>query len=1604
MQIRQRLVLLVSVLLAALLVPLAGPANAAAYDPGTLGGYVYDTSDYTGLSGVTVQLYNSSQTPVTTHMTASDGSYEFAGLADGTYYVGVPNPAGHVASWAYSSTTLAGADALAVDSFSGAYAEIYLDPTPTGIKGRITAPNDAPVDGASVTVYQQSGSSWYDYDYATTDSNGDYSVDLPSGTYRVGASASGYTETFYTNAETVGAGTDVSVTQGNQTTADVKLLAGASVSGTVTSGSALQGVTVEAWKYFPDSDYWDQVGTPATTNASGVYTLTGLSSGTYAVKFSKTGYVPEFWNDQRTLDTATTFTLTTGQAKTGVSAALVQSHKLSGTVTGSGGAGAVQNVSVTLYDAATGTSVDYASTDATGKYFFDVAPGTYKVDFYASGYLEEYWQDKDTLETATTVTVGSTDVTTISPTLNKPGKIHGTVSGPSGTVTGATVSLYRKGSAYPDDTTTSGAGGAYTFSNIDPGTYTVGFAGSGLAPEFHNNVYDLYDATFVTVAKDSDTAINATLAGALPVKGKVTSLAGAAIPGVQVSVERKMHRTDGTAYFSELTSTTTAADGTYTAGVSPGEYRVEFTKPGYRDEYFGETPVATRATRFTLVAGGSKTGVNDVLDRWGVATGTVTGTGGTPISGADVSAWVFQDYSNSWSFWASADTDAAGKYTFTNIRSDKVRLRFSAPGYTTEYYADAANLEAGKEVATPLNGTGTANAALVAPPRKLSGKVTTGGSTALDGADVTVERRVVLPDRTRWDYVDSATTDAGGLWNLSVAPGTYRVVYSAAGKVPEWWNGARSADNATPVTVTTADVPNLNENLDGAGAISGKVTDGLGNVGDAEVTLYRPRGPLHPNEWVETDYTGTDTDGTYSFPDLGGGPYRLGFDASGHKSEFYNNAATVGAAATVTVTDGATSTVNDVLAPFPKVSGTVRRPDNSPASSAFVSIYRRTTAGGTTSFDEVENLMADASGAWSYRVPAGSYVVCAFTYGLPFECRNDKAVPEAGIVTAVSTADVTGLDVTLNNPGKIHGTLSEDGTGKKLSEGYIEPYVSTPAGWVRLSRSAYTSDTGTYTLDLMLPGTYRLGFRAAGHADEFYLDKTTVATATDVPVTAGGDATANGSLAKRGTVSGRVLGTNGKPAEDASVYAVRKATDGTYSSYAGYGYTDADGKYLFDLPPGTYKLQYATSDNRVSEYYNNAATAAAAQTVTVGTAAVTLSDVLLGDGASISGTVGFPTAPEGWASTVVVRNASTGDLVGIDSVTTTSPVYRIDSLAAGSYRVEFARGVYGTNTELAEGQFWQAKSESAGVGSATPITLTATQQKTAVNATLVRGGTVTGSLRSSTVPGHALAGCVVTAYTSTGKFAERTGYSKEDGTFRVTGLTTGGYLLRVAGGECGAGSRYYDGDGTLGVTPGDAAAKAMTRGANVALGTVSVPAAPALQNTAAPTVTGTAKVGSTLTAKPGTWSQSGTTFAYQWLRGTTAITGATASTYKPTATDVGKQLRVRVTASKAGFSSSSAQSALTAAVAKGTLTCGTPTVSGTVKVGKTLTGAPSSCTPAATAAYAWLRDGVVITGKTAKTYTLVSADKGHQIQFRVKWTKAGYNTATRLSAKTVKVS
>jgi hypothetical protein len=190
--------------------------------------------------------------------------------------------------------------------------------------------------------------------------------------------------------------------------------------------------------------------------------------------------------------------------------------------------------------------------------------------------------------------------------------------------------------------------------------------------------------------------------------------------------------------------------------------------------------------------------------------------------------------------------------------------------------------------------------------------------------------------------------------------------------------------------------------------------------------------------------------------------------------------------------------------------------------------------------------------------------------------------------------------------------------------------------------------------------------------------------------------------------------------------------------------------------------------------------------------------------------------------------------------------------------------------------------------------------------------------------------------------------------------------------------------------------------ATVTKDSAEVTIAPGTLNAPLPGISGTRKVGYTLTATPGTWT-AGTTLRYQWYRSGVAITGATGSRYTLGAADLGRGMKVRVTGSKAGYTSVSKDSSQTAAVVAGTLSGPNPWISGTLRSGYVLTANTGTWTAGTTLRYQWYRSGVAIKGATGRQYRLVTADRYDTIRVRVIGSKPGYTSLARYSGITRRI-
>ena len=191
------------------------------------------------------------------------------------------------------------------------------------------------------------------------------------------------------------------------------------------------------------------------------------------------------------------------------------------------------------------------------------------------------------------------------------------------------------------------------------------------------------------------------------------------------------------------------------------------------------------------------------------------------------------------------------------------------------------------------------------------------------------------------------------------------------------------------------------------------------------------------------------------------------------------------------------------------------------------------------------------------------------------------------------------------------------------------------------------------------------------------------------------------------------------------------------------------------------------------------------------------------------------------------------------------------------------------------------------------------------------------------------------------------------------------------------------------------------------------------ENTALPTISGTATQDQTLTASDVVWTNSPTSYGYQWRRcddsgaGCSDISGATASSYTLVYADAAHTIRFVATATNPYGSTATTSSQYPES---GTVTglppvnTALPIITGTAKQGHVLTTSDGSWTNSPTSyAYQWRRCNssgascTDISGATASFYTLVYADAAHTIRVVVTATNP-YGPTAATSSQTATVT
>jgi hypothetical protein len=348
------------------------------------------------------------------------------------------------------------------------------------ITGVLTASDTGlPLQFAYINAYDAEG---YYVSWAYTDMEGKYALTaLATGEYLLQfyTYSGNYLPEWYDNKPDMDSADPVSVTDGI-TTPDINaaLEPGGAITGLITAedtASPLSEVTVGV---YDSQGYYVTSGYPDST---GVYTITGLATGSYFVQFDPYGssadYIGEYYDNKPDLDSADPVAVTEGNVTTGIDAALALGGSINGQVTTQEGGLPLEGVYANIYDSQM-DYIDYASSDAAGNYSVrGLLSGTYYISFEPSGsgpsaeYIPEYYDDQPSFSSADPVAVTAPDPTNgIDAALALGGKITGQVTAQDSglPLPNVSVNVYDTNGEYVDYDYTD-ANGVYTITQLAQG-------------------------------------------------------------------------------------------------------------------------------------------------------------------------------------------------------------------------------------------------------------------------------------------------------------------------------------------------------------------------------------------------------------------------------------------------------------------------------------------------------------------------------------------------------------------------------------------------------------------------------------------------------------------------------------------------------------------------------------------------------------------------------------------------------------------------------------------------------------------------------------------------------------------------------------------------------------------------------------------------------------------------------------------------------------------------------------------------------------------------------------------------------------------------------
>jgi hypothetical protein len=1076
---------------------------------------------------------------------------------------------------------------------AGAFVGVAGPAAPAGaagsgsVSGRVVDDAGAPVPGCTVVLQRDaSGDDRSD----ETSPAGTYGfTDLPRGTYRLSVDCAEGEIVSPPPRVDVGTDADVQV-------ADVVAVRAGTISGTVsTPDGAATGGCIEAY----DATGGGSQGS-SWIDGDGSYSIS-LPPGAYRVAAQTCSYdrtvtvARGFLGGGDDIADGPTVTVASGVTLPGRDIVTGSPATITGTVTLASSDPAAY-VCVEAYGGSDDVPYTRTNTNQDGAYELRGLSATvHDVRFCGSGgavsYADEWFDDAESRGGASPIDLSTTAAVVADAVLGVGATISGTVTDDVGAplpgVCLTALDAQKRTVAWGF----SARDGSYNLSGLTTGSYVV-FAGAtggdggcslpeGLMREYYPDSPTIAGATPVAVTAPGTTTVDVALE-----RNTGTSIAGVVeepggSPARDVCV--RALSPDGTE-----TTTRSGTDGTYGfSRLEPGDHEVSFETCSwsrvYEREYWDDAPLAGDATPVEV---GPSTAEADAqlayADDAAIFHGIVTTGGGTaPVTDECVTAWVNHSETGSEYYeLGSARTATDGSYVLAVVDEDwsdlpdEIVLRFGCDesDLAQEYWPDALTPEAATALPVVLGSDTEADADLLpqsAVRGRIAGTITVAGHAGEGGC-------AVIEPASGTGSAVTAYADASDQYvSPWLVPGSYLVHTCGQGLVPDWFDGAPSADDATPVTVT-AGTTTTGIDLETAvinevwGSVSGAIT--MDAYASACVEVVDP----DDGRVVETTtiWSGWNTVVPYTTDRFAPGTYAVRVDdCSDGAAKYYGGGTELEDAAPVAVAAGADTAGIDIDLGTARgsITGTVRNAA-SPAGGICVE-----ATNAITSF--TDDTFTDSDGTFDLAdLPPGPYTVryacgtSSFDQGYMVEYFDGSTGTfdrSAASYVEVTAGAASIANTTIDASTTLDGTLASSAGGPAAGTCVRAEHES----WAVADPTTTSSGTGTFRLRLRTPGAWRVQLGACrpdGWATSWYQGATSRSEATTLDATVGGDLDISDVVdpAPAGQIDGTLTAEGGAPIANGCVGV--GFGDEWYETLTG-----SDGSYvLAEVPDGTHTVTY----------------------------------------------------------------------------------------------------------------------------------------------------------------------------------------------------------------------------------------------------------------------------------------------------------------------------------------------------------------------------------------------------------------------------------------------